>query len=139
MQQQTVLPAAATESQGAGTGPGAEANTPSPIGLDYGNSKRNECGVVVMLHVRRDRIAVVATLDMGGVHAISRTWAREAAGVWRTTQPDFVAAEERIGVELAEYLDGLDLPTRVAEMLPKPATAAGLAAMAEAAREVRRA
>lgn len=138
MQQQTELPAAATQSQGAGTGPGAEATTPVLIGIDPAQP-RGECSAVVMLHIRRDRVAVVATLDMGGLRTISRTWSAESPGVWRSHDQEFIAAEDRIGVELAEYLDGLELPFRVARMLPKPPTAAGAAAMAEAAREVSRA
>lgn len=139
MQQQTELPAAATQSQGADTGPGAEASTPTLIGIDYGNFKKRDSSVIVMLQIQRDRIAIVATLDMGGVHAVTRTWSLEAPGVWRSRQPEFAAAEDRIGIELAEYLDTLDLPTRVAAMLPKPPTAAGIAAMEEAAKEVRHA
>lgn len=138
MQQQTELPAAATQSQGADTGPGAEAITPTWIGLDRA-SPRGECSAVVMLHIRRDRVALVATLDMGGLCTVSRTWSAESPGVWRTRDQEFIAAEDRIGVELAEYLDGLNLPFRVAQMLPKPPTAAGVAAMAEAAKEVSRA
>lgn len=138
MQQQTEHPAAATQSQGAGTGPGAEATT--PVLLPFPVPKRNnESSVVVMLHVQRDRIAIIATLDMGGLHTVSRTWVAESPGVWRTRQPEFAAAEDRIGTELAEYLDALELPSRVARMLPKPPTAAGFAAMEAAAKEVRRA
>lgn len=139
MQQQTEIPAAATQSQEAGTGPGAEANTPSLVGIDYGNFRKRDSSVIVMLQVQRDRIAIVATLDMGGVHAVTRTWSKESPGVWRSRQPEFAEAEERIGIELAEYLDALDLPTRVAAMLPKPPTNAGIAAMEEAAKEVRHA
>lgn len=137
MQQQTEHPAAATQSQGVSTGPGAEATT----GVSYlnGTGQPRECAAVVMLHIHRDRIAVIATLDMGGHTTVSRTWAPDGLGGWRTRDQEFIAAEDRIGVELAEYLDSLDLPSRVAQMLPKPATAAGAVAMAEAAREVRRA
>jgi len=138
MQQQTENPAAATRSQRVDTGPGPEASTPSLIDLDHA-APRSECSVVVMLQIRRDRIALVATLDMGGLHTVSATWSAESPGVWTTRDPEFIAAEDRIGVELAEYLDGLELPFRVARMLPRPATAAGMAAMAEAAREVRHA
>ncbi len=138
MQQQTENPTAATQSQGAGTGPGAEAITPSMVDLES-LSQRDQCSVLVMLQIRRDRIAVVATLDMGGLHTVSRTWSAESPGIWNTRDQEFIQAEDRIGVELAEYLDGLELPFRVARMLPRPATAAGAAAMAEAAREVRHA
>ncbi|MFC3549429.1 hypothetical protein ACFOLC_00195 [Lysobacter cavernae] len=163
MQQLTVNPAAATQSQGAGTGPGAEANTPvnTTVLADYFRNKpevssvstgeepapltgfdlakRRDSSVMVMLQIQRDSIAIVATLDMGGLHTVSRTWTADPRGGWRTQQPDFIAAEQRIGVELAEYLDALDLPARVARMLPKPPTAASITAMAEAAKEVRRA
>jgi len=148
MQQQTEIPAAATQSQGAGTGPGAEANTPSLVGLDgrVTNSAGvtaivcpRDCTAAVLIHISRDRIAFTATLDMGGLQSVTRTFTADSKGGWRSQQPDFIAAEERIGVELAEYLDALDLPTRVAAMLPRPATPAGSAAMAAAAQEVRRA
>ena len=92
-----------------------------------------------MLHIRRDRFAVVATLDMGGLTTVSRTWSAKAPGVWQTHDQEFISAEDRIGAELAEYLDSLDLPFRGAMMLPRPATVAGAEAMAAAAKEVRRA
>ena len=98
-----------------------------------------DCSAMVMVQIRRDRIAVVATLDMGGLQTVSRTWVLESPGVWRSHDQYFIAAEDRIGVELAEYLDALELPLRVARMLPRPASAAGATAMAEAAEEVRRA
>jgi len=148
MQQQTELPAAATRSQGAGTGPGAEAITPTLVGLDDSVTNNpgvsailrpRDCTAAVLIHISRDRIAFSATLDMGGLQSVTRTFTADSNGGWRSQQPDFIAAEERIGVELAEYLDGLDLPTRVAAMLPRPATPAGNAAMAAAAQEVRRA
>lgn len=138
MQQQTEVTSAATQSQGAGTGPGAEATTPTFIGHEV-TLTGGECSVVVMLQIRRNRIALVATLDMGGLRTVSRTWSADADSGWRTRDPEFITAEDRIGVELAEYLDGLELPSRVAQMLPRPPTAAGAAAMAEAAKEVRRA
>ncbi|MFK3649310.1 hypothetical protein ACI2IY_12880 [Lysobacter enzymogenes] len=134
MQQQTDQPAAATQSQGVSTGPGAEATTGG-----YCFDRPRECAAVVMLHIHRDRVALIATLDMGGHTTVSRTWVADGSGIWRSRDQEFNAAEDRIGVELAEYLDGLDLPFRVAQMLPKPPTAAGAAAMAEAAKEVRRA
>lgn len=138
MQQQTENPTTATCSQGAGTGPGAEATTPSLIGLDRG-APSGDCSVVVMVQIRRDRFAITATLDMGGLHTVCRTWTENARGVWHTRDAEFISAEDRIGLELAEWLDGLNLPFKVAQMLPRPATAAGVAAMAEAAREVRHA
>jgi hypothetical protein len=141
MQQQTENPAAATQSQGVDTGPDVEAITPAPANIDDGavGAKPRECSAVIMLHISRDRIAIVATLDMGGLQSVTRTFTRDPNGGWRTQQPNFIVAEERIGVELAEYLDALNLPTRVAAMLPRPATAAGCTAMAKAAQEVRRA
>lgn len=154
MQQQTEYPAAATQSQGVGTGPGAEATTTGiynagdAAGSLYATGETRgltlsvpprECAAVVMLHIHRDRVALIATLDMGGHTTVSRTWVADGSGVWRSRDQEFIAAEDRIGVEMAEYLDGLTLPFRVAQMLPKPPTAAGAAAMAEAAKEVRRA
>lgn len=132
MQQQTEIPATTTQTQGAGTGPGAEAITPTIL-------RPRDCTAAVLIHISRDRIAFTATLDMGGLQSVTRSFEPDPKGGWRTHQPDFIAAEERIGVELAEYLDALELPTRVAAMLPRPATAAGSAAMAVAAQEVRRA
>ena len=137
MQQPTDHPTAATQSQGVSTGPGAEATT-GAIYLNCADRPR-ECAAVVMLHIHRDRVAVIATLDMGGHSTVSRTWSLDGSGAWRTRDPEFIAAEDRIGIELVEFLDNLELPFRVAQMLPKPPTAAGVAAMAEAAKEVRRA
>ena len=53
---------------------------------------------------------------------------------------DFIqCAEKRLGRELAEFLDGLAFPFEVANLLPRPATAASVAARDAAAKEVARA
>lgn len=138
MQQQPEVLATAAPPQVSGTGPSAEATTRAAESIDIAAS-RSECSAVVMVHIRRNRIGVVASLDMGGLHTVARVWTRDPRGGWATRDAEFIAEEDRIGVELAEYLDALDLPTRIADMLPRPPTAAGVAAMAEAEKEVRRA
>lgn len=136
MQQQTgIAPTTATPSPGTGTGPEAEASTAATIGHDF--APDGECSATVVMHIQRDRIMISGALDMGCVRTVSQCWKSIGASSWkRISGGDFVEAEDVIGLELAEYLDGLSLPDRVARMLPRPATAAASAAIAEAAKEV---
>lgn len=89
---------------------------------------------VVVLTVERDRIVQTARLVMGGTHTCKRTWTRQGTCSWRTTDPEWLAGENRIGLELAEFMDDVDLPTRVADMLPRPANPDAAAKAAEAVR-----
>lgn len=76
---------------------------------------------VITITVQRDRIQETARLIMGGTRQASRSWERRGEHSWRSRDPDWSAHENRIGVELADYLDALSLPDRVAAMLPRPA------------------
>jgi hypothetical protein len=90
----------------------------------------------VSLVISRDRILVMGSLRMGSTQQVLRTWERASGNSsWKTRDPEFIAHEHRIGLELAEFLDAIDLPGRVANMLPRlPAT--NSTAAADAAREV---
>lgn len=78
---------------------------------------------VIVLTVQRDRIQETARLIMGGTRTVSRTWDRVADRSWRSRDKEWAAAEDRIGVELCDYMDALSLPDRVANMLPRPPAA----------------
>lgn len=88
---------------------------------------------VIVLTVQRDRIQQTVRLVMGGNRTVSRTWDRVADRAWRSRDKDWSASEDRIGVELCEYMDALSLPDRVANMLPRPPAAK---ASSKAAQEV---
>lgn len=90
----------------------------------------------IAMVVFQDHIQLTGTLHFGfSSRKVSRRWDRITARTWRTNDPEFIAAEERIGLEMAEFLDSLDLPHKVADMLPRP-PAPGSTAAADAAREV---
>ncbi|MGO4222113.1 hypothetical protein AB4Y64_09715 [Lysobacter sp. TAF61] len=75
---------------------------------------------VIVLTVQRDRIQQTARLVMGGTRSVQRTWERVGDRSWRSRDADWSEAEDRIGVELCEYMDAVSLPDRVANMLPRP-------------------
>lgn len=74
---------------------------------------------VVVTVITANRITQRVHLHMGGVQSAARDWQRTGPGSWRTSDPEFIEAEDRLGVELAEYMEALDLPSRVANMLPR--------------------
>lgn len=79
---------------------------------------------VLVTVITADRITQHAHLHLGGLHTAMRDWRRTGKGSWESRDEEFIAAEERIGLELAEYADLMDLPTRIANMLPRaPASA----------------
>jgi hypothetical protein len=92
---------------------------------------------IVVLTIRRDRIEQTARLLMGSTATASRSWSRSGLASWRSTDDDWSAFEERIGVELVEFMDELPLPNRVASMLPRPSSPASDAARRAAAEVVR--
>lgn len=132
MQSQHEVSAPAHTLEAPGTGAGAEANT-----LGTRPTAQVEPMAVVVITIRRDRIEQVARLLMGGTHSASRVWERAGRCSWQSRDPDFGLHEERLGLELAEYMEALDLPTRVADMLPRPAQNPG-EGFARALEEVRR-
>lgn len=124
-------PAPASPPMASGTGPGAQAITPHASIIPP-----PEPMAVIVITIRRDSIEQHARLVMGGTHSANRSWQRTGAGSWNTHDAEFIEAEDRIGLELAEYMDALDLPNRVASMLPRPATPAVMAEALKAVREV---
>jgi hypothetical protein len=92
---------------------------------------------VVTITIRRDEITTRATLHMGHQFNAQQTERRQDRLFWRSPDPDWVDHEDTLGIELVEFLDGIDLPRRVADMLPRAPTPAGLAAAAEAAAALR--
>ena len=73
---------------------------------------------------------------LGGLHSAHRNFVRGERGFWNSRDPEFILAEDRIGVELAEFVDRLDFPGRVAEMLPRLPGSASTAAREIAAATV---
>ncbi|HEY4583952.1 MAG TPA: hypothetical protein VIG88_14000 [Lysobacter sp.] len=96
---------------------------------------QDACAIGVVT-IQRDRIVLTAKLVMGGTHTVTREWTRLESGGWRSRGPEFITAEERLGVEFAEWMDSIDVPGRVATMLPRRPSPTSTAA-ADAAREVR--
>lgn len=79
-----------------------------------------ECAALVVLHVTHDRIVMEARLMMGMAHVARREWHRTGTHGFRSDRGDLVDThEERLGLELCEYVDRLELPVRVAEQLPR--------------------
>ena len=74
---------------------------------------------VVVMVITRDRITQHAHLHLGGLHSVRRDFQCTERGFWHSRDPEFIEAEDRIGVELAEFADRMDFPGRVAEMLPR--------------------
>ncbi|AXI82851.1 hypothetical protein FUT69_08935 [Xylella taiwanensis] len=96
-----------------------------------------ECCVLVTLPIHGNRIAVVVALDLGGLRTISRTRSLIPCVAWRTRDPRGIAVDGRMDGEPAQYLDSLELPDCVADMLPKPFRIDSAALLIEAAKEVR--
>lgn len=84
---------------------------------------------VVTITIRRDEITTRAMLCMGQLYHASHTESRSGRMFWRSTDADWIVHEEKLGTELVEFLESIDLPTGVANMLPRPATAAIAAAV----------
>lgn len=109
-------------------GAGAEANTPELCAKAMSETAAVAMGApeepiaLVVVAITRNRITVQAALHMGGHHQVQRRWERvdnHGNSAWRTRDPEFIAHEDRIGIELAEFADAIDLPSRVADLLPR--------------------
>lgn len=138
MQQQTgTRPATATRLLALGTGPGPEATTPT---VDAYDRSMGDCSATITMHVTHGAVVVTATLNMGPLREARQTWERRrGTGTgWKLIDGPrlWTTAEDRISTELAEFMDGLDFPFDLANMLPRRPTAAAAAAVAQAAREV---
>ena len=131
-------PTTVTPSPGPATGPGADSTTLGVNGVDLG-ALAGECHAEVHLRIERNRVVYTGVLQMGGRVEVAKVWERRAGqgGGWITKTPDFIeCAESRLGRELAEFLDGLSFPFAVTNLLPRPATAASVAARMACAKEV---
>ncbi|MEB1942372.1 hypothetical protein VDR83_10885 [Xanthomonas campestris pv. campestris] len=138
MQQQTgTRPATATRLLALGTGPGPEATTQT---VDAYDRSMGDCSATITMHVTHGAVVVTATLNMGPLREARQTWERRrGTGTgWKLIDGPrlWTTAEDRISTELAEFMDGLDFPFDLANMLPRRPTAAAAAAVAQAAREV---
>lgn len=95
----------------------------------------------VLIVITDERIQIQTTLHMA--HRMQRfrderCWTRKGLCSWAAHGDDFTSRHESsgIGIELAEFCDAIDLPTRVADMLPRePADTAARAAEAKALAE----
>ena len=100
------------------TGTGGEANTPHAGAQAAGMPPELPMAVIVMV-ITKDHITQHAHLHLGGFHPSTRNFVRNGPNSWRSKDPEFIAHEQRIGIELAEFADALDFPSRVADMLPR--------------------
>ncbi|WP_372162841.1 hypothetical protein ACCP91_05200 [Xanthomonas axonopodis pv. cyamopsidis] len=138
MQQQTgTRPATAARPLDLSTGPGPEATTPAVAAYDR---SMGDCSATITMHVTHGVVVVTATLNMGPLRQVRQSWERRrGTGTgWKLIDGPrlWTTVEDRISTELAEFMDGLDFPFDLANMLPRRPTAAAAAAVAQAAREV---
>lgn len=134
MKQQTELhPATAACSQGADTGPGAQAITHLGFDLAHPDSTAE-----VWIKVSHDQIVVNAILTMGTARKVEQRWQRRSRNSWVLAggPPVFEYEKDGISPEFADFLDRAGVPLAVANMLPRPASDASAAAIAAAAQEV---
>lgn len=110
--------ATSTAPQDPATGAGGEATTPHAGTQAAGMPLELPMAVVVMV-ITKDEITQHAHLHMGGFHPSTRNFVRTGPNSWRSKDPEFITHEQRIGIELAEFADALDFPSRVADMLPR--------------------
>ncbi|MDI9072481.1 hypothetical protein [Xanthomonas oryzae] len=136
MQQQTgTRPAAAARSLASGTGPNAEASTPAVVAYDR---SMGDCSATITMHVTHGAVVVIAKLNMGPLRQVRQSWERRRGTGWKLIDGPrlWTTVDDRISTELAEFMDGLDFPFALANMLPRKASAAASESIAEAAREV---
>ncbi|MEN9150370.1 hypothetical protein P2C08_12935 [Xanthomonas perforans] len=138
MQQHTgTRPATAARLLASGTGPDPEATTPAVVAYDR---SMGDCSATITMHVTNGAVVVTAVLNMGPLRQVRQSWERRRGpGTgWKLVDGPrlWTTAEDRISTELAEFMDGLDFPFDLANMLPRRPTAAAAAAVAQAAREV---
>ena len=87
------------------------------------------------VQVTRNTITVSGVLNMGHPATVLQRWERLGKGSFALVSGprEFVECEDAIGLELAEALDRICLPTAVANMLPgKRATPAAIEQAAKA-------
>ncbi|OAX59092.1 hypothetical protein [Xanthomonas translucens] len=129
---------AVTHPQISGTGPDEEASTPAVTGFDLAAGK--DCSAIASLSITHDAVVVVAALAMGQYRSATQRWERRRSPCkgWKLISGPrlFTSEADRISNALAEFMDDLDFPFELANMLPRRPTAAAEAAIAAAAREV---
>ncbi len=128
------MPAPATPSPVPTTGTGAEATTVP------GSVSRTVAEATITMHVTHDQVTFCADLAMGRGVVVLQRWKRRSGpgkGWWRVEGPvTFRPLANCLGRELSDLLDRLPFPCEVANMLPRAATPAALAAIAQAQQEV---
>lgn len=75
--------------------------------------------VNIVLNVAADQVVVCAVSNQCGTVIARRTYNRVGQHSFKTMDPDFHAHEDNIGFEVAEYMDALELPVAIANMLPR--------------------
>ncbi|AJQ87022.1 hypothetical protein [Xanthomonas oryzae] len=118
-------------------GPGHEATTPAGAAFDISAGK--DCSAIATLYITHDAVVVVAALTMGQHRSATQRWERRRGGKgWKLISgPSLFSSEaDRISNALAEFMDDLDFPFDLANMLTRRPTAAVEAVIAAAAREV---
>ncbi|MCL1558318.1 hypothetical protein [Xanthomonas nasturtii] len=129
---------AVTRPQISSAGPGQEATTPAGAAFDIAAGK--DCSAIATLYITHDAVVVVAALTMGQHRSATQRWERRrgAGKGWKLISGPrlFTSEADRISNALAEFMDDLDFPFDLANMLPRRPTAAAEAAITAAAREV---
>jgi len=111
-------------------------DTPTVFSVDPG-APGGDCHAVVTVRITHNHIDFVATLNMGGQRTREVRWTRRRGsptGWVCEAFADRVDAEAALGRELAEYVNQLELPFAVANMLPGKRACAEV--VAEAAKAV---
>ncbi|KFA30911.1 hypothetical protein [Xanthomonas vasicola] len=119
-------------------GPGEQAITPAGIGFDLALGK--DCSAIATLYITHDAVVVVAALTMGQHSSATQRWERRRGPGkgWKLISGPrlFTNEADRISNALADFMDDLDFPFDLANMLPRRPTPAAEAAIAAAALEV---
>lgn len=104
------------------TGPGAQATTATSTagGNPPGGANARQCYARIIIDVYPDEITEIVNMVMGDHHdTVGRYWRRVGEGSFKTRDPDWATHEDRVGVEVVDFMTSIDLPTRIARMLPR--------------------
>lgn len=76
---------------------------------------------MIVTMIEQDKISHQVRLFVGGdAQSADMTWTRVGPASWETKDAGWFEAEDRIGTELAEYLDEMPFPDAAAAALPRP-------------------
>lgn len=76
---------------------------------------------MIVTMIEPDKISHQVRLFVGGdAQSADMSWTRVGPASWETKDAGWFDAEDRIGTELAEYLDELPFPDAAAAALPRP-------------------